>query len=65
MKLGPRHARKFAHDTNGATVIEYGLIAALMVIGLLAALASVGDGTSGKWNGVSEDIGAAHESVGT
>lgn len=64
MKLSLRHARKFAHDTKGATAIEYGLIVALIVVGLITAVASVGTGTSGKWNGASEDIGAAHESAG-
>ncbi len=33
---------RYAADKRGATAIEYGLILALMVIGLVAALTSVG-----------------------
>jgi len=38
--------RAFLDDTNGATAIEYGLLVALLSIGILGALTAVGDSTS-------------------
>ena len=34
--------REFLHDIVGATAVEYGLIAALFVIGTIAGLNSIG-----------------------
>ncbi len=33
---------QFAGDESGVTVIEYGLIAALVVIGIISAVSSIG-----------------------
>lgn len=37
---------RFLSDESGATAIEYGLILGLMVIGIVAALSSVGEVTN-------------------
>ncbi len=37
---------RFLSDESGATAIEYGLILGLMVIGIVAALTSVGTSTN-------------------
>lgn len=34
---------------RGATAIEYGLIAALIVVAMVAALGQLGGGSSGMW----------------
>lgn len=50
-KLGP--------DRKGATAVEYGLILSLMVLALIGALGSTGDGTKAKWDGVADNVVAA------
>lgn len=42
----------FAHE-RGATAIEYGLIASLIVIALMGGLSALGGGAGGLW----EEIG--------
>ena len=34
---------KFANDTKGATAIEYGLIASLIVVAVIGGITAVGD----------------------
>ena len=41
--------RKLRSDKRGATVIEYGLIAALIAIAIMGALRSLGGGSGGMW----------------
>ena len=41
--------RKLRADQRGATAIEYGLIAALIVIAMLTGLQSMGGGVGGMW----------------
>jgi pilus assembly protein Flp/PilA len=45
MSARSRLLRTFANDTRGATAIEYGLICALIVIVIIAAMQSVSAGT--------------------
>ena len=42
------HLKRFARDEGGATAIEYGLIAALISIGIIAASRSVGSQWSAR-----------------
>ena len=44
-----RQLRSFARDERGATAIEYGLIAALVAVAMLAGLKALGSGNSGSW----------------
>ena len=41
-------------DQRGISAVEYGLIAALVVIAMLAGLVQVATATTGMWNKVSE-----------
>ena len=41
--------RKLGADRRGATAIEYGLIAALIVIAMMTGLQSLGGGVGGMW----------------
>ena len=47
-----RSMRSFLRDRRGATVIEYGLIAALVAIGLVTVLGTVGTELTGVFNKV-------------
>ncbi len=40
---------KFAHDETGATAIEYGLIAGLISVVIIAALTSIGTKLNAKF----------------
>ena len=42
--------RMLLRDERGATAIEYGLIAALIVIAMMGALSSLGGGVGGMWS---------------
>lgn len=42
--------RTLATDERGATAIEYGLIAALIVIAIIGAISQMGGGSGGMWN---------------
>ena len=44
--------RKLFRDESGATAIEYGLIAALIAVAIIAAATSVGTNLSGTFNTV-------------
>jgi pilus assembly protein Flp/PilA len=44
--------RKLFSDESGATAIEYGLIAALIAVAIIAAATSVGTNLSGTFNTV-------------
>ena len=44
---------RFAQDESGATAIEYGLIAALIAVGIIAAATLLGNNLSGLFNGIS------------
>jgi len=41
--------QKLGKDESGATAVEYGLIAALIVIGMLGGLSLLASGNSGMW----------------
>ena len=42
-------SRKLRSDKRGATVIEYGLIAALIIIAIMVSMKSLGGGSNGMW----------------
>ena len=45
--------RKLRADERGATAIEYGLIASLIVIAMMTGLQSMGGGVGGMWGKLS------------
>lgn len=49
---------RFVQDESGATAIEYGLIAALIGVGIIAAATSVGTEVSGTFNDVATSLAA-------
>lgn len=48
--------RKLRRDNSGATAIEYGLIAALIVVAMMGGLSAMGGGAGGMWTGINDDI---------
>ena len=46
-------------DRRGATAVEYGLIAALIVIAMIGGLAALGGGTGGMWTNLETMVSAA------
>jgi pilus assembly protein Flp/PilA len=49
---------KFAKDESGATAIEYGLIAALIAVGIIVAATTLGGSLSGLFNRISSKMSA-------
>lgn len=43
---------RFMNDESGATAIEYGLIAALIAVGIIAAATTLGNGLSTLFNNI-------------
>jgi pilus assembly protein Flp/PilA len=50
---------RFAKDESGATAIEYGLIAALVAVVIIAALTALGTSLTETFNAVSTELGGA------
>ena len=48
--------RSLRTDQKGATAIEYGLIAALIVIAMMGGLRALGGGAGGMWTNVSQQF---------
>lgn len=48
--------RTLRADDRGATAIEYGLIAALIVVAMIGGLTSLGGGANGMWGRVSNTV---------
>jgi len=53
-----RTFRRLRSDKRGATAIEYGLIAALIVIAMMAGLSTLGGGANGMWGKLATRVGA-------
>lgn len=47
---------KFFNDEDGATAIEYGLIAALIAVAIIAALQAVGSNLQATFNNVASSL---------
>ena len=50
---------KFASDESGATAIEYGLIAALIAVVIIAAVTALGTSLSGAFSRIAGQLDAA------
>ena len=50
---------KLKVDDRGATAVEYGLILAMIVLAMIAALSSVGSSTIEMWTSVDQTVGDA------
>ena len=51
-----RGTGRMLRDTRAATAIEYGLILALIVIAMMAALSTVADRTISMWTNISTQV---------
>ena len=51
--------KQFLRDESGATAIEYGLIAALISVSILAGFKAIANGLNGQWSTTSSEINAA------
>jgi pilus assembly protein Flp/PilA len=51
-----RTLRRLLADQDGATAIEYGLIAALIVVAMVGALSSLGGGAMGMWTRINDEV---------
>ena len=51
--------RSFTRDERGTTAIEYGLIAALVAIGMLGGLRALGSGNTGSWTNTADKVSNA------
>ena len=49
-------SRTLRADQRGATAIEYGLIAALIVVAMMGGLESMGGGVGGMWGKLSAEM---------
>lgn len=49
-------AKKFLAGESGATMVEYGLIVALIAVVALAAVTAVGTGVSSNFNNVAAEL---------
>ena len=55
---------RFAKDESGATAIEYGLIAALIAVGIIGAASALGTNISGTFTKVSNELTKANGTTG-
>ena len=55
----PTKLRALGSDDRGTAVIEYALIASLIVLGMVGGLTSLGGGVGGGWSGLAAKIVAA------
>lgn len=50
---------KFLSSEDGATALEYALIAALISLGGIAALAGIGGNSESLWGDIGDDVSSA------
>ncbi len=49
---------RFIKNESGATAIEYGLLAAILAVGIIVGANGIGIVVTNMWNGVEADVGA-------
>lgn len=54
-----RFIKSMLRDEDGATAIEYGLIAALIAVAAITAMGTLGDNLSTTFNDVATELAAA------
>lgn len=52
-------AKRFYQDERGATAIEYGLIATLICVAIIAAMSNLGNNVANTWKKVSDKMPAS------
>ena len=48
--------RRLLADQGGATAIEYGLIAALIIVAMIGGLTALGGGAGGMWTKINNAV---------
>ena len=56
---------RFAQDESGATAIEYGLIAALISVGIILAATALGGSLGNLFNGIAGKLATETTKIGT
>ena len=51
---------RFIEDESGATAIEYGLIAALIAVGMIAGATAIGDQVNAKFDSVAGSVSGSN-----
>lgn len=46
-------------DDSGATAIEYGLLAAILAVGIIAGASGMGSTITNMWTDIATDVGAS------
>lgn len=54
---------RFAQDESGATAIEYGLIAALISVGIIVAASALGNSLGGLFTGISNKLNTQNSKI--
>jgi pilus assembly protein Flp/PilA len=57
--------KNFVNDESGATAIEYGLIAALIAVAMIAGATQLGESIDDKFQDVSATLDGVSETAGT
>ena len=55
--------KRLLDDTRGATAVEYGLIAALIVIAMVTSLQGLANSTIDLWNGIETKVDASNQKI--
>lgn len=58
-ELGMSIFARFMNDESGATAIEYGLIAALIAVGIIAAATTLGGSLANVFTGIAGELDTA------
>lgn len=56
MKKAIKLLKEFSADESGATAIEYGLIAALVGVAIIAGASGLARDNDSAWNGLAEKV---------
>jgi len=56
--------RTLRADQGGATAIEYGLIAALIAVGIMTGLGALGGGAGGMWTRIHDEVVKTRSTAG-
>ena len=57
--------KNFVNDESGATAIEYGLIAALIAVAMIAGATALGESINDKFADVSSEMDAVRDTKGS
>ena len=63
-RRGSQHMARLTrliNDEDGATAVEYGLIAALVAVAIIGVLGTLGDNLTATFTSVSDDLAAVAE----